>query len=108
MQKLEVTHGKRGHGPSSVQAQIAVTPLLPVPLSETACNACIWLHLSGMELLASTLSHVRSFHVTWNLQPVLYYGLRFKGEVLAWDIRRLRTWNDGSNLLDWRSRSLTP
>ena len=64
MQERDVTRGKRGHCSRSIRAKNAATTLLPVPLSETACNACIWLHLYGMKLLASTLSHVRSFRVT--------------------------------------------
>src|SRR6266849_2446979 len=70
IQELEVTHGTRGHGTRSVRAKTAATPYLPVPLSETACNACIWPRLSGTKLLASPLRPVKSFRVPSNLQPV--------------------------------------
>ena len=64
MQERDVTRGKRGHCTRIIRAKNAATTLLPVPLSETACNACIWPHLYGMKLLASTLSYVRSFRIT--------------------------------------------
>ena len=51
----------------------ATTPI-PVQLSATVCHTFLFLHLSGIELLAYTLCRVRRVGVTSNAQPMQREG----------------------------------
>jgi hypothetical protein len=53
-----------------VRTHHAVTMLLPVPRSDTACTAWHGQHLSGMQWLGYTGSPVRRFSIPSHAHPV--------------------------------------
>jgi hypothetical protein len=61
--KFDFPSGTRGYCTRSARAKHAVTTPMPVPHSAAEFNAFIGRYVFGMQVLAYTVSHVRSFCV---------------------------------------------